>query len=103
MALVQIVGIVCAKPLHGPRNAGFRTWRDQQMDVIRHQDPRMQCNVIPRQRVIEKRDKGLAINFARDDGILIVTAHDDVLRVPGKKNSRSAWQPCLLKSPGVRA
>jgi hypothetical protein len=80
--MIEISNAVPSERLHHPRHAAFPFWRDQQMDMIGHQCPRMNGNLAFSGAFIQPVHISGKIFVRSKTNLTIVTALDFVLRDP---------------------
>jgi hypothetical protein len=83
MAPVEPDHVTPTQSLHQPAERGRFVRRQQQVNVIRHQDVGMHGHLMCRRKVAQQSEKALAVGGVAKDLLPVVAALDDVVGVAG--------------------
>ena len=95
--------IATAQRLHHARYAVGASGRDQQVDVVGHQNIGVERAIVRQQRIGEHRQEEPPVGVLEENHLPVVTALDDMVRVAfkdeaGLAGQRRAFRECFCKT-----
>jgi hypothetical protein len=94
--LVEALRVSLAHLLEELRNTRTALRRDQQMDVVRHQDVRMHLTAVLATELRQEVHIEVSIDIVDKAGAAVITAMDHVVRISVHAEAGVAWHERFL-------